>query len=99
MRLMTVALATSLAAAASLTGARAQDAIGVASCDSFLKNYQACIIDKATGDAKTKAVSDFDKLKANFKDVAGSAEGKTKLDQTCKDTTAQLKAAAPTCTW
>jgi hypothetical protein len=100
MRFKTVALATSLAAfAATLSGAHAQDAIGVASCDGFLKAYQSCIIDKATGDAKTKAVGDFDKLKANFKDVAASAEGKAKLDQTCKDTTAQMKTVAPTCAW
>lgn len=99
MRLASLALATSFAALGlSMSTARAQD-IGVASCDGFLKTYQACIIDKASGDAKAKAAGDFDKLKANFKAVAASAEGKAKLDQTCKETTEQMKKAAPTCAW
>ena len=103
MRPMNVTLALSMAAGlVYLTlPAAAQDAIGVAVCDSFLKTYQACVASKVP-EAQRATIGDvLEKTRANWKAVAATADGKTKLEGICKDTAEQLKqqVAALNCAW
>jgi hypothetical protein len=102
MRLMTVAMATSLAAfTASSTGVRAQDSVGVESCDKFLTTYQACVASKVPEASRGPMTAAFDQMKTNWKAVAATAEGKAKLDATCKETAETMKkqVAALNCAW
>ena len=98
-----LAIAVSLVAGlASLAApAVAQEAIGVASCDSFLKTYQACIASKVPEAQRTVVGEALEKTRANWKAVAATAEGKTQLDAICKDTAEKLKkeVAALNCSW
>ena len=97
-----LALAASVAVFANaLLPAVAQDAIGVASCDNFLKTYQTCIGAKIPAEQRDKVMSALDQTKANWKAVAVTADGKAKLDATCKDTAEKMKkeVAALNCAW
>jgi len=100
MRITSLALATAVAAAASITAAAAQD-IGVASCDSFLKTYNACVAAKVPADQRTAMTAAIDQVKTNWKAVAATPEGKAKLDATCKETAETMKkqVAALNCSW
>ena len=98
---LTIALSVVAGLAGQSAPVAAQDAIGVASCDSFLKTYQACIAGKLP-EAQRSVVSDaLEKTRANWKAVAATADGKSQLDKVCKDTAEQLKqqVAALNCTW
>jgi hypothetical protein len=100
-RIASMALATSVAAVAlPFTIAQAQE-IGVPSCDGFLKTYQACVASKVAAENRGPMNTALEQLKANWKAVAASADGKAKLDQTCKDTAEQMKkqVAALNCAW
>ena len=94
---ITLALAI---AAPSLTPAFAQD-IGVASCDSFLKTYSACVADKVPAEQRGVMTTVMEQIKTNWKAVAATAEGKTSLDATCKQTAETMKkqVAALNCAW
>ena len=100
MRLVTLALATTVATAAIFTAAVAQD-IGVPSCDNFLKTYTACVAAKVPAEQRGPMTTAMDQVKANWKAVAATAEGKTKLDATCKETAETMKkqVAALNCSW
>ena len=80
--------------------ASAQD-IGVASCDSFLSTYKSCISTKLPGDQQAAVGAALEQTKANWKAVAASADGKAKLDATCKETAEKMKkeVAALNCAW
>ena len=105
MRYSTLAkLAIASALTVSIVGALpalAQDAIGVASCDAFLKTYSACVTAKVPAEQRAAVSTAMDKTKANWKAVAATPEGKTQLDATCKDTAEKLKKelAALNCAW
>ena len=102
MRFSTLALATGLAAlSASPLPVFAQDAVGVASCDAFLKTYTACVTAKVPADQRAKVTSAIEQTQSNWKAVAATPEGKTKLDATCKETAEKLKkeVAALNCAW
>ena len=97
-----LALATGVALCTTqMLPAAAQDAIGVASCDNFLKTYQACVTASVSGDQRDKVVAALNQTKANWKEVAATADGKAKLDATCKDTAEKMKkeVAALNCAW
>ena len=80
--------------------ALAQD-VGVASCDGFLKNYNACIGSKVPEAQRAQMTGAIDAVKKNWMDVAKTAEGKAQLDGVCKDTATKMKEqlAALSCTW
>ena len=80
--------------------AAAQD-IGVASCDSFLKTYQSCVVSKVPEAQRANATTALEQTKANWMAVAATPEGKAKLDATCKETTEKMKkdVAALNCPW
>jgi hypothetical protein len=98
---MRTALLTMAAALAiSTCGAAAQD-LGVASCDSFLKTYESCVAAKVPADQRAPMTNVLQQLKTNWKAVAATADGKTKLDATCKETAEAMKkqVAALNCAW
>lgn len=86
--------------ALSASAAIAQD-IGVPSCDTFLKNYEACIASKAPAQTQAQLRTTIDQIKANWKQVAATPDGKKQLEPVCKQTADQLKAqVAPLgCSW
>lgn len=99
-------LKTSILAAAILSLATplpvlAQDAIGVASCDTFLTTYQACVGAKLSPDQRASVGAALEQTKANWKAVAAEPGGKAKLDATCKETAEKMKkeVAALNCAW
>jgi len=100
MRISSLALATAVAAAVSITAVAAQD-IGVASCDSFLKTYNACVAAKVPADQRAAMTTAMEQVKTNWKAVAATPEGKVKLDATCKETAETMKkqVAALNCSW
>ena len=88
------------AVAGSITAASAQE-IGVASCDSFLKTYSSCVADKVPADQRGVMTTAMEQIKSNWKAVAATAEGKTSLDNICKQTAETMKkqVAALNCAW
>ncbi len=102
MRISTLALASAFAAlAGSALPALAQDVVGVASCDSFLKTYSACITEKIPANQRSSVTTAIEQTQANWKAAAATPEGKAKLDTTCKETAEKLKkeVAALNCAW
>jgi hypothetical protein len=93
--------AAGVAFATMLQPAAADDMVGIESCDKFLATYKSCIVDKATGEQRSKVQAEFDKTKANWKSVAATAAGKAELEATCKKTTETLRAqvASLNCPW
>ena len=75
--------------------------IGVASCDSFLATYKSCVSAKLPADQQATVGATLEQTRANWKAVAATPEGKTKLDATCKETAEQIKKqlAALNCAW
>ncbi len=98
MRFAVLTIAAAIGMTAS--GARAQD-VGVASCDGFLKTYESCVAAKVPAEQRGPMTGVLDQLKANWKAVAATADGKAKLDATCKETAEALKkqVAALNCAW
>ena len=95
-----IALAMTVAAVAFAGAAQAQD-VGVASCDKFLKSFDACVTNKAAPAQKGALVQARDAMKKNWLDVAKTAEGKKNLESVCAQTTDQMKQqlAALQCAW
>lgn len=88
---LTVALATSVSA----------EDIGVAECDKFLKTFDACLVAKATPDLQSRMKAALDPMRANWKSVAATEDGKKQLAGVCKQTADTMKqqVAALNCTW
>lgn len=86
--------------AVSAVGARAQD-VGVASCDKFLKTFDACVTSKAAPAQKDALVKARDAMKSNWVGVAKTADGKKNLESVCDQTASQMKQqlAALQCSW
>jgi hypothetical protein len=102
MHFLTVAAAASLATFVVFTsGARAQDTVGVESCDSFLKTYEACVASKVPAEQRGTMTAVLSQMKTNWKAVAATPEGKAQLDSTCKSTAETMKkqVAALNCAW
>jgi hypothetical protein len=80
--------------------AAAQD-VGVPACDSFLKTYETCITAKAPPAQQSQMRSAIDQVKANWKLVAATDDGKKALDQVCKQTGETLKQQLSSlgCSW
>ena len=101
MRLTTsiLAIATALITVSALP-AMAQD-VGVASCDSFLKTYNACVASKVPAEQRGTMTAALEQIKTNWKAVAATPEGKTSLDSICKQTAETMKkqVAALNCAW
>jgi hypothetical protein len=96
----TAILTFTAAIALSTGGASAQD-LGVPSCDGFLKTYEACVAAKIPADQRGPMTTVLEQLKTNWKAVAATADGKAKLDTTCKETAEAMKkqVAALNCAW
>lgn len=92
--------AAAVAAALFASTALAQD-IGVPTCDTFLKNYEACIASKAPAQTQGQMRAALEQVKTNWKAVAATADGKKQLEPVCKQTADQLKQqVAPLgCSW
>lgn len=95
--------APAIAAAALLIGSAAASAqdVGVAACDSMLKTYESCVMTKAPPPYAAQMRSGVDALRANFRQVAQTPEGKQQLEPVCRQTAAELKQklAALNCSW
>lgn len=90
----------SLAASAALVllslPALAQERVGVPECDDFLTKYEACVASMPA--ASQGAVKDsIGQMRSAWKAAASDASSKAMLAQTCKDTTASMKASMPNC--
>ena len=98
---LTLAVAVAASLACATLPVAAQDAIGVASCDGFLKTYQACIGSKVPEGQRAGVTEALEKTRTNWKSVAATPEGKAQLDATCKDTAEKMKmaVAALNCAW
>jgi uncharacterized protein YllA (UPF0747 family) len=85
---------------AASAAARAQDT-GIAICDGFLKSYETCIGTKAPESARAQMKSALEAVRANWKAVAATAEGKKQLEPTCKQTVETIKqqTTALGCQW
>jgi hypothetical protein len=102
MRFLTVAAAASLVTLSVFAStARAQDTVGVESCDNFLKTYEACVASKVPAEQRGTMTAVFNQMKTNWKSVAATPEGKAQLDNTCKSTAETMKkqVAALNCAW
>lgn len=100
MRKLTIVTLGLAAAVAATAVARAQDT-GVATCDSFIKSYQACIDTKAPEAARAQMKMALDAVRNNWKAVAATPEGKKQLEPTCKQTIDAIKQQASPlgCQW
>jgi hypothetical protein len=80
--------------------ARAQD-VGVPVCDRFLATYESCVMTKAPPAFAGQMRSGIDALRANFRKVAETPEGKSQLEPVCKQTAEDLKTklAVLNCSW
>lgn len=102
MRLKFLAIAATVAVPLTVVAslATAQD-VGVAVCDKFLKTYESCVAAKAPAAQASQMRSSIDALRANFRKVAETADGKKQLETVCKQTADQLKqqVASLNCSW
>ena len=98
MRLFAPAAALFLGAA--VLPVAAQD-VGVPACDSFLKTYEICIAAKAPVAQQAQMRTAIDQVKANWKSVAATDEGKKALEPVCKQTAEALKQQLSSlgCSW
>ncbi len=98
--IMRLVFATAVAIAAGSFSAAAQD-IGVPVCDNFLKTYETCIASKAPAAQQGQMRTALEGVKANWRDVAKTADGKKSLEPVCKQTADTLKQqlAALNCNW
>jgi hypothetical protein len=90
------------AAIATLTAtfAAAQD-VGIPACDAILKTYDSCVIPKTPAAGQAQMKTTFDQMRANWKAVAATDDGKKSLEPVCKQVSEQMKVQlAPLgCTW
>jgi uncharacterized protein YpuA (DUF1002 family) len=100
MRLTARLAVTATLVLAATIAARAQET-GVAACDGFLKSYETCIGSKAPEAARAQMKTALDAVRANWKAVAATPEGKTQLETTCKQTMESIKqqTAQMGCQW
>jgi hypothetical protein len=98
---MRTALLTMTAAFAVTAGGAAAQDLGVASCDSFLKTYETCVAAKVPAEQRGPMTTLLQQLKTNWQAVAATADGKSRLDATCKETAEAMKkqVAALNCAW
>ena len=80
--------------------AMAQD-IGVPSCDAFLKTYESCLMTRSPEAQRSTMKTTLDQVRANWKAVGATAEGKAQLVSVCQQTAERLKkeTAAVGCQW
>ena len=89
MKCVRVVLLTVIMAAA--TPAFAQDKVGIAVCDVFLDNYQACVKDKTAGDQRAQLEQMIGQLRAQWKQLAADPQTKPSLEAACKQTIDSVK--------
>jgi hypothetical protein len=73
------------------TGVSAQT--GVASCDDFLKKYEACLASKVPAAQRATFQTQFDQTKKAWSDLAKNPSTKAGLEGACKQMSDQMKAA------
>jgi hypothetical protein len=75
--------------------------IGVAECDSYVKNYLACLDGKVPESARGMLRMSFDQARAHWKQAAATPEGRAGLALACTqaDTVAKQALAAYGCRW
>jgi hypothetical protein len=95
------AFAIALAAVVATVSPTVAQDIGIPACDTFLKSYETCIGSKVPAANQAQMRGALDQVKANWKAVASTADGKKSLEPVCKQTADQLKqqVAALGCTW
>ena len=81
--------------------APAADSTGVAECDTYLKNYTACLDSKVPEASRAAMRTGFDQTRAAWKSAAGNPSGKEALRQGCIAATDAAKTAmkAYGCDW
>lgn len=62
---------------------------GVAACDTFLRDYEACISNHVPEAQRTTFRQQLEQSRAAIRQSAGNAQARTQLEQTCT----QMKAA------
>ena len=90
-----LALVTGVAvvAIAATSGARATEPVGVAVCDEFLTEYEACISNTVPAAQKSRLKGQLDQTRKNWTDLAKTPNGKPSLEAACKQTAEQMTIA------
>jgi hypothetical protein len=76
------------------TGLSAQTT-GIAACDDFLKKYEACVSTKIPATQKATFQGQLDQMRKAWSDAAKSPGAKAALENSCKQSSEQMKAAMP----
>ena len=58
--------------------------IGVPECDDFLAKYEACVTGKVPAEGRAQFNTSLTQLRTQWKQMAGSPQGKESLVQMCK---------------
>jgi hypothetical protein len=74
------------------TGLSAQTT-GIASCDDFLKKYEACVTSKIPAAQKATFQAQLDQMRKAWSEAAKNATAKATLESTCRQSAEQMKAA------
>ena len=77
------------------------DKIGVAECDKFIENYEACLFEKVPEAQRTAFKPGLDQWKKSWKDLAANPSTKGTLAQACKTAaeTAKTSMSSFSCKW
>ena len=78
---------------AAALAAPAADSTGVAECDTYLRNYTACLDSKVPEASRAAMRAGFDQTRAAWKAAAANPAGKDALRQGCIQATEAAKAA------
>ena len=86
---------------ASTPPAAAPGETGVAECDDYLRQWEACLATKVTGDAREQVKVALDATREAWKRAMATPEGKAGLASACREATelAKMQVAAYGCSW
>lgn len=78
-------IAFTLAFAGFAGAALAEDQpIGIAACDSFINNYEACVSTKVPEAQRAMLSGQLTQLRDQWRQLAGNPQTRTSLEQVCK---------------
>lgn len=94
-------LAAILVAAGASAAAAADDSVGVAACDDFLKKYESCVTAKVPEAQRATLTAAISQMRASWKPMAANPQTKGALESACQQSAAQVKQATSAygCTW
>lgn len=86
-------IATAAFALITLSTALSAQTTGIATCDDFLKKYEACVASKVPEAQKAVFQSTLEQMRKAWSDAAKNASAKATLESACKQSMEQTKAA------